>query len=106
MSLPRWWNNQRKQQNERSRKQEENHATRTGGQRQAGSGSSWRRPQDVREPDRLAQVRYTDKKGYRISLVEWLQIRRDALNDGRQAVMIIDFDQARIRLEVTEVPYD
>lgn len=98
--LPNWFGNTRKRQNQRSKKQERNRAKETGGRVQAGSGSSWRAPQDNRTPERLEQIKFTDKSSFTINVKEWLALEADALRDGRDPVFVIDFDKYGVRLEV------
>lgn len=102
--LPHWFDKRREKQNERSRKQEREHARSVGGVVQAGSGSSWRRPQDVQQhlrPDGdtfLDQLKFTDKDGFRITAAECKRIHSDALRDGRTGRLIIDFEQHGVRV--------
>lgn len=101
---PSW--NPRRRNNQRSRAQEGKRAKQQGGRTQAGSGSSWRAPGDVVTPDYLEQLKFTDKESYRILLVEWKASQADAHRMGREGKWVIDFPQQRIRLVVTEEPYD
>lgn len=103
-NLPSWWNRDRERQNQRSRKQERQQAEQVGGKVQRGSGSSWRAPQDVKGPDYLDQLKYTDKRSYSIKVSEWKALVQDALNHGREPRMIVSFPQEGITVQITEVP--
>lgn len=91
MSLPEWWTRDRESRNARSRRQETRHARATGGKVQAGSGSSWRAKQDVKSSDHLDQLKFTDRDSYRLTASELLTIEADALRDGRDGRLIIEF---------------
>jgi hypothetical protein len=107
-SEPKWWDSKHKlkEQNRRSKKQEEKRAKQQGGKRQSGSGSSYRAPQDVRTPDYLEQLKYTDAVSFSIKVKEWLNLRRDALNTGRAPRMVIDFEKHGVRLIIIEESID
>jgi hypothetical protein len=100
--LPEWFHKDRERQNTRSRKQERDYAKERQGKVQAGSGSSWRRPQDVQEADSLTQLKFTDKDSFTINVKEWKGIRADALRDGREGKIVIEFSKHGIRLAVSE----
>lgn len=113
MALPAWWSGKagKQQQNRRSARQERERAQQTGGHTQPGSGSSPRAPQDVitplddQERGFTESVKYTDSAGYRITTNEWIKLRRDAHNSGREPRLVIDFPQRKLRLVVTEEDY-
>lgn len=94
--------------NARSARQEKEHAQRTGGQVQAGSGSSWRRPEDVRgRLDEegggfLDQLKSYATGRYTLTAKEWTKLRRNAHKDGREPRLIIEFPEHGVRLVVTE----
>jgi hypothetical protein len=100
--LPAWFDQQRERNNRRSRQQERQHATANNGKVQAGSGSSWRAPQDVRTPTHLDQLKFTDAASFRIDIREWQRTRADALRDGREPRLVISFERYGISLVVTE----
>lgn len=107
MSLPAWWDKaERRDRNARSKKQEKKIARRTGGRVQAGSGSSWRRPQDVVEEGHVVQAKFTDKPSFTISMKEWAGIRKDAYALGRSPKMEIEFQKHKVKLVITEEPYE
>ena len=87
----------KKKQNRRSQRQERKVAQDVGGRVQAGSGSSWRARGDVRTPDELLEVKYTDKASRSLKVSELKQIKHDALMAGKTPGMIVDFEQHGIR---------
>ena len=101
-SLPAWWGRDKQRQNTRSRKQERDYAEEKQGKVQAGSGSSWRRPQDVQEEGFLTQLKFTDKDSFALKASEWKQIREDALRDGREPKLVIEFSKHGITLAISE----
>lgn len=111
-SLPPWMEdnskNRRKSVNRRSQKQEKEHAQRTGGKVQAGSGSSWRAPEDVRGPldeeggGFLDQLKSYATGRYRLDANEWIKFRRNAHKDGREPRLIVEFPEHGVRLVITE----
>lgn len=104
--LPAWWGEaaDKRVQNRRSAQKERKVAKETGGRVQAGSGSSWRAPQDVVTDEEMIQHKYTDAKGYRLTVEEWEVVRRDALQAGREPAMIVEFTRTGRRLLITEMP--
>lgn len=97
----------RKKINSRSAKQERKYAEEVGGKVQAGSGCSPRAPEDVVEPlddgdeGFLTQIKFTDSKGYRITVDEWKRIERNARRLGREPKLLIEFPGAGVRIVVT-----
>lgn len=122
MSLPRWWGKERQEQNARSRRQEEEIATREGGRPTPGSGSSWRSPGDVTraqsEPGdetRLVEAKFTDKLSFRLDSGVIRQHWRRASSLGKEPVIVIEFmglddpllpPGATNSLRVAVVPYE
>lgn len=102
MSLPSWFEKDREKQNARSQAQERKRAKETGGRVSAGSGSSWRSPQDNRTDEHMEQIKYTDRASYSLKMSEWEAIREDALRFGREPRLLIDFEKHGIRLLITE----
>jgi hypothetical protein len=104
VELPAWFNDpgNRKKINERSARQERKRAEQVGGKVSAGSGSSYRSPQDVRSEGELEQLKFTDKDSFTIKVDEWKKIRDDALRFGREPRMVIDFEQHGIRMIIEE----
>lgn len=110
--LPPWMEDtpkkKRQKINQRSAKQEKEHAQRTGGRVQAGSGSSWRAPEDVRGKldaeggGYLDQLKSFATGRYTLSAKEWIKLRRNAHKDGREPRLIIEFPEQGVRLVVTE----
>lgn len=104
MPRPRWMSpkNQKKRQNRRSGAQERQRATDLGGHRQAGSGASWRAPQDVVGAEHLESLKFTDGGAFSLSVRDWQALRADADRAGREPRMVIDFERAAVRLVITE----
>lgn len=75
-----------------SDKQEQRTAKQFGGTVNPGSGSGWRRPQDVRADGLLIENKRTGKKGITIKATDWEQLRRNALSTGRIPLMGIELD--------------
>lgn len=96
--LPSWMSGsgQRKARNRRSARQERDRAQEIGGRVSAGSGSSWRSPQDVRNGEYLEQLKFTDKKQYTIKEDEWIGLRADALREGKEPRLVIDTPFGRL----------
>lgn len=92
--LPSWWAGKAvgRRQNARSRAQEREHAKRTGGRVQPGSGSSYRAKEDVKTPDHLDQLKYTDAASFTIRAAELSKLFRNAVADGREGRMIVRFE--------------
>lgn len=110
-NLPPWMDSskaKKKKINARSARQEKKYAKESGGKVQPGSGSSPRAPEDVVEPvgpdgeGDLVQLKYTDAKGFRITVAEWKRLRANARRVGRSPKLVIDFESEGIRLVVRE----
>lgn len=71
-------------------KQEKRVAKLVGGTRNAGSGSGWRRRQDVRTDRFLWEMKYTGKKQITLKAQDLEQLRKHALMDDRTPVMHIE----------------
>ncbi len=76
-------------------------ATEIGGRVSAGSGSSWRSPQDVRNEDALESLKFTDSKQFILKASDIVQLQEDALRAGRDARMVVDFSRHSIRAVIT-----
>ena len=68
---------------------------------QAGSGSSWRAPQDVVAPEYLESLKFTDKHTFILDADDLLRLREDAFRLGREPKMVIEFAQYRFCVAVT-----
>lgn len=102
-SLPRWFDKPLQDQNRRSQQHERKLAKETGGRVTAGSGSSWRAPQDVKSDTHLIQHKYTDAKSFTINVErDWLPLVADAVRAGRDPALVINFDSHGKRIVVTE----
>lgn len=102
MKLPSWFDKERQDRNRESKRQEIDWAKKTGGRRSAGSGSSFRQPQDNRTATHLDQIKFTRSGSFRISLGEWERIKSDALRAGRDPRLVIEFKPSGTTLIVTE----
>lgn len=95
--LPVWLDDDRRRRNTRSGAQERARAAEIGGRVQAGSGSSWRAPQDVHNATHMEQIKFTDQKSYSLTAKELRQLLEDALRAGKDPRMVIDFQKYGIR---------
>lgn len=75
---------------ERSRKQEDTVADRYRGSRNVMSGAGWKRKADVRTLDWLIECKTTERKSYSLKDVELEQIRKQALQEGRRPLFIVE----------------
>ena len=64
-------------------KEERRLARRRGGTRTGGSGSGWKRRNDVREDGILWEQKTTGKRQFTIKEDDWENLRKNALIDGR-----------------------
>ena len=64
-------------------KEERRLARRRGGALTGGSGSGWKRRNDVRETGILWEQKTTGNRQYTIKEDDWEQLRKHALADGR-----------------------
>lgn len=100
MPLPKWMSSKAKlqRQNRRSRNQERQRASEVGGRERAGSGSSWRAPQDVITATHLEQLKYTDHAVAVIKASELNKLDADATNAGKLPRLVVEFKRHGIRL--------
>jgi len=68
-------------------RQERRVVKRRGGRQQPGSGSGWRRPNDVRESKVLWEMKQTAKRTISVNLTDWEKLRSNALLSGRMPAM-------------------
>lgn len=80
-------------------------AKRRGGTRTPGSGSNWRRPNDVREQHVLWEMKATGKTQITVRKADWLQVRRNALLSGVTPAMHLDIDGLRL-VVISEDDFD
>lgn len=101
--MPAWWGDKqdRQRQNRRSSRQERQIAKAEGGRVQPGSGSSPRARGDVKTAEQLIEVKYTDKFSYSIHKGVWNEHVRRARVQGKEPVMIIQFDE-HTTIRITE----
>ena len=78
------------------RQQEERVAKKVAGRRQPGSGSGWLHQNDVRDDDRLWEMKQTGKKQITIRLDAWEKLRRNALLSGRTPTMHLQMGKRRL----------
>ena len=78
-------------------KQERRLAKRTGGTRNPGSGSGWRRPNDVRGGNSyLWECKQTDAASITLKLADWEKLRRNALLAGFRPAMELQIGKRRL----------
>ena len=71
-------------------RQEKSLATRRGGSRQRGSGSGWRRRNDVREGrDILWEAKQTAGVSISVKKTTWAALRKNALLDGAMPALAL-----------------
>lgn len=92
--LPSWWSKESglRSQNHRSARQERKVAKEVGGRVQAGSGSSWRAPEDIVSDTHMIQHKGTKADSYRVVLKEWKRIIKNARQAGKEPALIIEFE--------------
>ena len=103
MTLPAWFEQQKQDQNRRSKKQEQKIAKEVGGRRVAGSGSSWRQPGDVKNNTHLIEAKFTDKDSYSLSANTWEKVQADAHRQGKEPAMVVELSRHNIKLLITEL---
>ena len=86
----------RKEIRRRSQQQEKRMAKKVGGTTNAGSGSGWRRQNDVREDDVLWEMKRTDKQSISIALKDWEKLRTNALTEDRMPAMHLEIGRRRL----------
>lgn len=86
-------------------KQERDVAKRRGGSRNAGSGSGWRRKNDVRETSVLWEMKSTGKTQITVKKTTWQEMRRNALLEGRMPALHLDIDGLRL-VVISEDDFD
>jgi hypothetical protein len=79
----------------RSQEQEQRVARIVNGKVNPGSGSSWRRPNDVRDSEKLWEMKRTDSKSITVKLSDLEAVRRRAILDGKSSVMHLEFGKRR-----------
>ena len=77
-------------------------ARRRGGAQTGGSGSGWRRRNDVREEGILWEQKTTGKTQYTIKESDWENLRKNATLDGLIPMMHITLGTKKRRLIVIE----
>lgn len=75
----------------RSKIQEARAARDFGGRTQPASGSQWHSKGDVRTPKWLIECKTTTKNSYSLKAETWRKIETEAMLDGRDALMEIEF---------------
>ena len=83
-------------------KEERRLARRRGGTRTPGSGSSWKRRNDVREEGVLWEQKTTGNKQITIREDVWENLRHNALVDGRIPALHLTLGSKKRRLIVIE----
>lgn len=71
-------------------RQEKNLAARRNGSRQPGSGSGWRRRNDVREGRAILwEAKYTSGISMSVKLAVWSDLRRNAMMEGAMPALAL-----------------
>jgi Holliday junction resolvase len=83
-------------------KEERRLARRRGGVRQPGSGSSWRRRNDVREGTVLWEQKTTANRQFTIKEDDWENLRVHALTEGLIPALHITLGKRKRRLVLIE----
>ena len=83
-------------------KEERRLARRRGGTVNSGSGSGWRRRNDVREEGTLWEQKTTGNRQYTIKEDDWEQLRKHALLDGQIPKLHITLGRKKRRLVLME----
>lgn len=78
-----------------SQQQEKRIAKRIGGTRNKGSGSQWTRKGDVRDKEKLFEMKRTNTKGIRITEVDLEKVRKEAALTGRESVLHFELGKRR-----------
>jgi len=89
--------------------QERRVAKRRGGKLNPGSGSGWRKPNDVRETKVLWEMKQTSAKSISIKLADWEKLRSSALLSGVMPAMHLqlgDGVRARRLVVISEDDFD
>lgn len=83
-------------------KEERRLARRRGGALTGGSGSGWKRRNDVREPGMLWEQKTTANRTYTIKEDDWENLRKHALSDGFIPALHITMGAKKRRLILIE----
>jgi hypothetical protein len=86
-------------------KQERDVARRRGGRQTGGSGSGWRRPNDVRESGVLWEMKSTGKTQITIKLTDWDKLEMNALTSGVMPALHVQIGTKRLVL-ISEDDFD
>jgi hypothetical protein len=77
------------------KKQEKRVAQRRGGKQNPGSGSGWRKPNDVREKKVLWEMKQTGAKQITVKLTDWDKLRSNAILTGLMPAMHLQLGEGR-----------
>jgi hypothetical protein len=86
-------------------RQERDVARRRGGSRQPGSGSGWRKPNDVRESGVLWEMKYTGARQITVKLDDWEKLRSNAILDGKVPAMHLQLGKRKL-VVISEEDFD
>lgn len=86
--------------------QERRVAKRRGGKQNPGSGSGWRKPNDVREDKILWEMKQTDGKSISIDSATWEHLRTNALTTDRMPAMHLEIGGGRRPLRLCVISED
>lgn len=85
-----------------SKLQEKKTAASFGGRTTPGSGNQWHSKGDVRTPSWLIECKATAKLSYSLKAETWSKIRTEALLEGRDPLMAIEFIDQDVSLVVLD----
>jgi hypothetical protein len=77
------------------KQQERRVAKQRGGKQNPGSGSGWRKPNDVREDKVLWEMKQTGAKSMTLKLSDWDKVRTNAITSGKMPAMHLQFGEGR-----------
>lgn len=81
-------------------------AKRRGGVRNPGSGSGWRRRNDVREAHVLWEMKTTGAKSLTVKDIDLEILRRHAITDGKMPAFCFQVGDGRRWVAITEEDFD
>lgn len=92
----------RQNNHKRSKLQEKRAAKDYGGTITPGSGNQWFQKADVKTDTWLIECKTTTKASYSLKAITWDKLWRQAMSEGRDAMMEIEFSDEDIHLVVLD----
>lgn len=90
----------------RSQDQEKRVARVVGGEVNPGSGNRWNRRNDVRESEKLWEMKRTDGRSISVKLSDLEAVRKRAILDGCDEVMHLEFGMRHTKRRYVVIPED